>query len=160
LLNVLQSSYGGPYDHPPIIGFAADGYILYGRYTANTQDGQEEDLDDCGGHAHLGFAYHYHPSVQEDMTSVEAGTTLGENFTSYWVAPKYCFKGNVTAQPNFWTATGSQVSVFPRFLDTKVLLRLRERARAVLSGITTVRLTTTLLPMPRTLGEGFNLIAS
>ena len=43
------------------------------------------------------------------MTSVEPGDTLGENFTSYWVAPKYCFKGNVTAQPNFWTSTGSQV---------------------------------------------------
>ena len=43
------------------------------------------------------------------MTSVEPGDTLGENFTSYWVAPKYCFKGNVTAQPNFWTSDGGQV---------------------------------------------------
>jgi len=32
-----QSDYGGPYEHPPIIGFAADGYVIYGRYTANTQ---------------------------------------------------------------------------------------------------------------------------
>jgi len=74
------------------------------------QDGQEEDLDDCGGHAHTGMPYHYHPSVQQDMTSVEPGTTNGNNFTSYWMAPKYCFKGNVTAQPNFWTSDGGQVS--------------------------------------------------
>jgi hypothetical protein len=32
-----QSHYGGPSEHPPIIGFAADGYVIYGRYTSNTQ---------------------------------------------------------------------------------------------------------------------------
>ena len=55
-----------------------------------------------------GFPYHYHPSVETGMRSVKPGTTLGYNFTAYWIAPKYCFKGNVTAQPNFWTATKSQ----------------------------------------------------
>jgi hypothetical protein len=55
-----------------------------------------------------GFPYHYHPSVETGMASIEPGTTLGYNFTAYWIAPKYCFKGNVTAQPNFWTATKSQ----------------------------------------------------
>ena len=40
-----QSDYGGPNEHPPIIGFAADGYVIYGRYTANTQ--VEIDTSTC-----------------------------------------------------------------------------------------------------------------
>ena len=29
-----QSNYGGATDHPPFIGWAADGFLLYGRYTS------------------------------------------------------------------------------------------------------------------------------
>eukprot|EP00434_Breviolum_minutum_P030851 symbB.v1.2.027281.t1/scaffold2789.1/size70278/4 len=48
--------------HSVKIGYALDGYLIYGRYTAAGQPGIDVDLDLCGGHSHDAFGYHYHPS--------------------------------------------------------------------------------------------------
>ena len=97
----------GPAGHPPFIGWAADGYLIHGRYTLATQAGVDEDLDECGGHEHAGWPYHYHPSVQQDMVAINPSYRT-KNFTAYWIAPKYCFAGNVSAQPAFWTPDSEQ----------------------------------------------------
>lgn len=47
-----------PGAHSPQIGYALDGYPLYGRYG---EDGSPPaDLDECQGHAHGSIGYHYH----------------------------------------------------------------------------------------------------
>ena len=51
------------------------------------QAGVESDLDECGGHAHAGWPYHYHPSVEPGMSAISPSYS-GRNFTAYWVAPK------------------------------------------------------------------------
>jgi len=57
------------------------------RYTKKTQLGVDADLDDCGGHVHEDYDYHYHPSVETGMSSINP-SDFGKNFTAYWAAPK------------------------------------------------------------------------
>ena len=38
--------------HPPVVGFALDGYWIYGRYLSTAAPGYATALDDCGGHNH------------------------------------------------------------------------------------------------------------
>lgn len=45
--------------HPPVIGFALDGFALYASYPAGT-DKKYAALDDCGGHGDAARGYHYH----------------------------------------------------------------------------------------------------
>ena len=99
--------------HPPIIGFALDGYAIYGRYTEATQDGIEEPLDSCGGHTHIidGVSvYHYHASVEENVAtdSLDGVAGSGFTYTAYRLAPTTCWKGNVDLISNFWDAAGRQ----------------------------------------------------
>lgn len=49
--------------HPPQIGWALDGPTIYGRHLSTGAPGYEVALDDCGGHAHGDYAYHYHTQV-------------------------------------------------------------------------------------------------
>lgn len=64
----------GATGHPPVIGFANDGHLIYGRYLDTTAPGFGAPfLDVCGGHAHTtagddenGMSlqtYHYHTQV-------------------------------------------------------------------------------------------------
>jgi hypothetical protein len=47
-------------NHPPKVGMGADGYPVYGRYTAAGQLGLSVDLDGCNAHSHSPYGYHYH----------------------------------------------------------------------------------------------------
>ena len=93
-----DSDYEG-LTHPPVIGFALDGYHIHGRYIDISQDGTEIALDSCGGHSHtvegVEDVYHYHPEVQEDLTTNTLdGVNEGSNFTyiAYRLAPTTCWR--------------------------------------------------------------------
>ena len=73
--------------HSPIIGWAADGFPLYGKYSLNHE--VPTDLDRCNGHSEEGLGYHYHTSTRFPYTivcwrgkllnnSVEAGGQPGQ----------------------------------------------------------------------------------
>ena len=49
--------------HPPVIGFSYDGPSIYGRYLDSSAPGFSTGLDDCGGHEHDSYVYHYHTQV-------------------------------------------------------------------------------------------------
>jgi hypothetical protein len=93
-----EKNYTG--SHPAIIGWGSDGPAIYGRYTSSSQDGADEALDDCGGHAHGSLPYHYHPNVVE-MSSAENGDT----FEAYSLSPLNCWKGDISGIENFWEGT-------------------------------------------------------
>jgi len=104
-----SSSYTG--SHPPVIGWALDGYTIYGRYTTSSQTGQSDALDSCGGHTHSktdDYGYHYHPEVVSTTDSVMGKGSY--TFTAYLGAPSSCWTGNVSAIPNFWQTNSSGVS--------------------------------------------------
>ena len=93
-----DSDYEG-LTHPPVIGFALDGYHIHGRYIDISQDGTEIALDSCGGHSHtvegVEDVYHYHPEVEEDLTTNTLdGVNEGSNFTfiAYRLAPTTCWR--------------------------------------------------------------------
>ena len=47
--------------HPPIIAVARDGPFIFGRYLSASAPGfSTNPLDDCGGHKHDSYGYHYH----------------------------------------------------------------------------------------------------
>lgn len=54
--------------HSPIIGWAADGYPLYGKY--DLDHAFPSDLDRCNGHEEPGLGYHYHSSPTFPYTIV------------------------------------------------------------------------------------------
>ena len=60
-----------------LIGFAKDGFPIYGPHEYSTQS-KPTDLDECGGHfsntgnssvSEFGEIYHYHVKAHEDITS-------------------------------------------------------------------------------------------
>ena len=59
--------------HPPVIGFAIDGYIIYGRYMTTSAVGASTAIDLCGGHEHDSYGYHYHTQV---LTTTSGSTGL------------------------------------------------------------------------------------
>lgn len=87
------SDYSG--SHAPLIGYAADGFGIYGRYTTSSQDGISTDLDACLGHSHDALGYHYHANQK----SVTSGS---DTWTEYQVGPLICWKGDVDKIDGFW----------------------------------------------------------
>ena len=73
--------------HPPQIGWAFDGVTIYGRHVSTENYGYSLVLDDCGGHSHGIFGYHYHAqvltaytdsgAVDGDKEGIPVGTKLG-----------------------------------------------------------------------------------
>jgi hypothetical protein len=51
------SNYTSVDVHPPHIGFALDGYWIYGRHLSTSAVGYSTALDVCGGHVHGTYAY-------------------------------------------------------------------------------------------------------
>lgn len=98
--------------HPSVIGFAFDGYIIYGRYTQAGQDNQALALDACGGHEHTTYGYHYHPELETVTTTSLDGTQVSGTvtYTAYKVSPMTCWGGSIDAVPNFWNTQGSQAN--------------------------------------------------
>jgi len=82
--------------HPPLIGWGLDGFKIYGRRLSASAPGSSIPLDDCGGHTHDTFGYHYHSQVKS-MT----GGTVG-NYTAYIAGPYKCWKGDISKIEQFW----------------------------------------------------------
>jgi len=99
--------------HPPMIGFSLDGYLIYGRYTQAGQEGQDFALDQCGGHEHTTYGYHYHPEVDEgaQTTSLDGVSVTGTvSYTLYKGAPMECWSGDISKIENFWVSGGKQAN--------------------------------------------------
>ncbi|KAK7249825.1 hypothetical protein SO694_00005163 [Aureococcus anophagefferens] len=48
------SNYTSTASHPPIVGFGADGHLIYGRYLGDDAPGFADPLlDECSGHTHV-----------------------------------------------------------------------------------------------------------
>eukprot|EP00743_Colponemidia_sp_Colp-15_P007064 GILK01007622.1.p1 GENE.GILK01007622.1~~GILK01007622.1.p1 ORF type:complete len:406 (-),score=30.97 GILK01007622.1:187-1383(-) len=90
-------------NHPILIGWAVDGPSVYGRYTTASQPGVNVALDNCGGHDHDSYGYHYHASVETDHTY------NSNSYTAYFPGPKYCWRANISAIPNFWQSDYNQI---------------------------------------------------
>jgi len=117
--NCMYSSSMYPSGHPMIIGFGMDGYVIFGRYTdASTQPSSSTPLDDCGGHSHGSYGYHYHAHVETGRTA-PSGAAMSGTFTAYWNAPALCFKGNIQAIPNFWDSDNRQINYDNTFSSPK-----------------------------------------
>jgi len=91
-------------DHPQIIGWGLDGVTIYGRYTRADQDNQATPLDSCGGHTHGTYGYHYHAQVEQ----INVGGVTG--FNAGYLAPKNCWKGDISKINNFWDSSGRQAN--------------------------------------------------
>jgi len=77
--------------HPPLIAFSLDGYNVYGRHLKTTDLGQTVALDDCGGHDHGTYGYHYHSQVID-----VAATSKTKQFYAYIGGPYKCWKGDIS----------------------------------------------------------------
>jgi hypothetical protein len=77
--------------HPPLWGFSLDGYSIYGRHLSSSNEGYSTVLDDCGGHSHGTYGYHYHSQVITAYATSQAarGVTTG---TAYAVFPPGVFQ--------------------------------------------------------------------
>ena len=103
--------YSGPAAHPPQIGWALDGYNIHGRYIASTNLGYTTRLDDCGGHAHDSYAYHYHTQVINAVTGAGAlpGAPTGLTYPATTVGPYKCLKGDISFITNFWLSVDPKI---------------------------------------------------
>ena len=106
-----SSNYSrGVNGHPPVIGFANDGHLIYGRYLSNSAPGFAAPLlDQCGGHKHdvttdvdehglnLHTNYHYHTQVFDAVCGASDRCTSGEAYTVSSTGPLFCYRANLTA---------------------------------------------------------------
>ena len=108
--NCLYNATSVTANHPNLIGYSLDGYATYGRYTTASQDNVNTALDNCGGHTHGSFGYHYHSSVATyTTTQLDGVSNLGGavSYTAYQLGPSQCWAGNIAQIPAF--ASTSQV---------------------------------------------------
>ena len=105
------SNYSSLTVHPPLIGFAQDGYWIYGRHLSTSAVGYSTTLDVCGGHQHGDYTYHYHTQVV-NVTSGSSGANVGApgvpsgySYPATTTGPYYCFKGNLTAADKYFGRT-------------------------------------------------------
>ncbi len=87
---------GGITSHPPLIAWGLDGFKIFGRYLSPNAPGYAVALDDCGGHTHDSYGYHYHSQVVE-VTAAQIGT-----YTAYIAGPYKCWKGDISKISTFW----------------------------------------------------------
>ena len=90
--------------HPPQMGWGMDGYPVYGRHISNSEynDGITVDLDDCQGHEHDAYGYHYHGTQVEIVDG-------SNEWTEWRIGPSVCWKGDITLIENFWETENDQV---------------------------------------------------
>jgi len=85
------SDYQSTTSHPPLIGFGLDGFYLYGRYLNESAEGYSTPLDDCGGHSHGTYGYHYHSQVLTVKSSKNSnGLVVNQIYTAYIAGPYKC----------------------------------------------------------------------
>lgn len=71
------SDYTNTSVHPPLIGYGADGYPIFGRHLSSSAPGYSVALDECGGHVHSGIGdsyitdstYHVRPTTADARLS-------------------------------------------------------------------------------------------
>ena len=96
------SNYSALDAHPPQIGWANDGLYIYGRYLSANAPGFTTALDDCGGHIHDSYDYHYHTQVMSLVSTGSAPTFLtGSTFPAGTVGPHKCYKGDLSKDTMF-----------------------------------------------------------
>jgi hypothetical protein len=95
------------FTHPPLIGFAMDGYTIYGKHIVSELEGGTLGLDRCGGHSHGEYGYHYHAhTLAHQSTNTLIGVNASDgpfSYTSYMIAPTTCWHGDVNVIENFWS---------------------------------------------------------
>ena len=102
------SNYTSSESHPPVIGFANDGHLIYGRHLSESAPGFAAPLlDGCGGNKHteagidangidLKATYHYHVQAF-DATCTEANVCdTGDTYVATTTGPFQCFKADLT----------------------------------------------------------------
>jgi len=96
------SNYSSLSAHPPHIGYSLDGFLIYGRHLAEDATGFNVSLDECGGHIHEGYAYHYHTQVLDlKVSSSFVPSAFGQTYCATTVGPFKCWKADLIAQPYF-----------------------------------------------------------
>ena len=87
--------------HPPLIGYALDGYAIHGRHLSTDAVGYSTALDSCGGHMHGSYAYHYHAQIINGTTTASAanGVAAGQTFPAATPGVYKCFRGSLAADP-------------------------------------------------------------
>ena len=95
------ANYSSLAAHPPLIGYAIDGFGIFGRHLSTSASGYSNTLDVCGGHSHDSYGYHYHAQVVEATTDTIAapGVTSGLRFPASTPGVYQCFRGNLSADP-------------------------------------------------------------
>ena len=98
-----QANYASLTVHPPVIGFAFDGYQIYGRHLSTSAEGYSTALDICGGHEHGSYGYHYHPQIIAATTDSMApsGIATGQAYPATTTGVYQCFRGSLSADVNF-----------------------------------------------------------
>ena len=104
--------------HPPVIGFSYDGPSIYGRYLASSAPGFSTGLDDCGGHVHDSYVYHYHTQVISATTSsgnkgINKAANTGKTYPAFTPGPYKCFKGDIQKR-------GTSVTNFDLFSNNAI----------------------------------------
>jgi hypothetical protein len=81
--------------HPPQIGWSLDGYDIFGRHLdLNAEGWAGNALDQCGGHSHGSYGYHYHAQVTQAYTQDAAVKTVAKG-TAYASFTPGVFKVNI-----------------------------------------------------------------
>lgn len=101
--------------HPPVIGFSLDGPSIYGRYLSTGSPGYSTALDDCGGHVHDSYVYHYHAQVKSakgnSNCADKAGGCENAEYPAFPPGPDLCWKADIAATTDFWTSTRGNAAV-------------------------------------------------
>ena len=99
--------------HPPVIGFSYDGPLIYGRYLSNDAPGFSTGLDNCGGHVHGDYAYHYHSQIIQATTTssnkgISKNSNTGKTYPAFVPGVFNCWKAKINdlnggSTNIFWT---------------------------------------------------------
>ena len=107
-------NYSSTSVHPPQIGWSIDGPSIYGRHLSTNNLGHSTSLDDCGGHIHGTYAYHYHTQVLNAVSDGGSVVGTGVGYYASTTGPYKCYKGDISLITNFWgNLTTSYTSVYP-----------------------------------------------
>ena len=80
-----QANYASLTVHPPVIGFAFDGYQIYGRHLSTSAEGYSTALDICGGHQHGRCAAARVPPILPHSRSLSPPPSSPSRARQLWV---------------------------------------------------------------------------
>ena len=92
--------------HPPQTGWSMDGPALYGRYLSESAPGYNVSLDDCGGHTHDSYDYHYHAQITTEITNSgipsNFGVPAGLAYASFSAGVYKCYRADLSSQAGYF----------------------------------------------------------